>query len=146
MTDKSWILNPKAIHAAKFCIKIVEDELGVKLKLSHPNFLELLHEYCELTESVPLNKGFKYLINMAGDDVKKELTRKHSQVNIANLSSTSANVVTAFQMTHDEINAEDMEHDFGKSEEFVQYQGRKYLKFDGDKEFRGLYRGQPRYA
>ena len=92
MNDKAWLLNPKAIAAAKLCIKVVENELGVKLKLSHPDFVELLYEYCDLTESENLKRAFKILVSMAGEDIKNSIRKTHQQ------NTLPENVIKAFNM------------------------------------------------
>ncbi len=66
MTDKSWMLNPKAIRRAKECIQIIRDLEGVKLKLSHPDFVQQLHQYVESTRSAKLGEAYANLIAMAG--------------------------------------------------------------------------------
>ena len=69
MNDRSWMLNPSAITAARNCIHLVQDELGVKLKLSHPQFIEMLQEYAELTDSEELNESLATLLQYADGDV-----------------------------------------------------------------------------
>ena len=71
--DKSWMLNPTAINAAKNCILIVQEELGVKLKLSHPQFLEMLREYVVLTDSEALQDSYEILISFAGINQTNEI-------------------------------------------------------------------------
>ena len=66
MTDKAWLLSPAAIQAAKKCIFIVHEELGVKLRLSHPQFMELLREYCDLTDCWRLQDAYRELAGFAG--------------------------------------------------------------------------------
>jgi len=66
MKDKSWMLNPKAIRQAKECINLVKELAGVKLKLSQPEFIQLLHEYVESTGSRELGEAYARLIAMAG--------------------------------------------------------------------------------
>jgi len=160
MNDKAWLLNPKAIAAAKLCIKIVENELGVKLKLSHPDFVELLYEYCDLTESEHLKKAFKMLVSLAGDDIKNSIRKTHQQ------NALPENVIKAFnhinnsQLNNSQVNSSllhnspdnhahdtlDVAENFDFSKEVVNYQGKNYPRWKENKEFRGLYRGQARYA
>ena len=141
MIDKSWILNPKAIQAAKLCIQLVDQELGVKLKLSHPNFLDLLYDYCELTDSEKLTKAFKVLIAMAGAEVKNELIKAHSQ-------TTKVTPIHTHQHSNRETEGEFLEQSLSTEhvEEFVEYKGKSYPRWQDKLEFKGLYRGQPRYA
>ena len=64
--DRSWLLNPNAIRAAKHCIFLVKSELGIKLLLSHPDFMPMLHSYVNLTESKELGLAYSRLISHAG--------------------------------------------------------------------------------
>ena len=141
--DKSWLLNPKAIQAAKACIQQVDQELGVKLKLSHPDFLDLLYDYCELTDSEQLSRAFKLLVGMAGAEVKSELIKSHAQAKVTPIH------------THQQKSAPikaNQDIDFIEQplpvayDELIQYQGRNYPRWQDNKEFKGLYRGQPRYV
>ncbi len=66
MTDKSWMLNPKAIRQAKKCIQLIKQLDGVKLRLSDPDFLTLLHQYVDSTGSRELSDAYAQLISMAG--------------------------------------------------------------------------------
>ena len=64
--DRSWMLNPKAIRVAKECIQIVKTELNVKLTLSDPEFMQLLHGYVDVTSSAKLGEAYARLLAMAG--------------------------------------------------------------------------------
>ena len=66
MNDLSWMLKPQAIRCAKECQRIVQQELGVKLKLSHPEFIQMLHKYVELSGSSELGKAYSRLLANAG--------------------------------------------------------------------------------
>lgn len=66
MADKSWMLNPKAIRHAKECIAIVKEVSGIKLKLSQPDFLQVIHEQVDATGSRSLSDAYARLIGMAG--------------------------------------------------------------------------------
>ena len=66
MSDKSWMLSADAISKARMCITVIQDELGVKLKLSHPDFLNMIKEYVELTESSTLRDAYNELVVFAG--------------------------------------------------------------------------------
>jgi hypothetical protein len=66
MQDRSWMLNPTAIRIAKECRNAVKNELGIKLSLSHPEFMQLLHEYAELTESPVIGEAYSRLLALAG--------------------------------------------------------------------------------
>lgn len=137
--DKSWLLNPKAIQAAKHCILLTEQELGVKLKLSHPDFLTLLCDYCELTDSEPLAEAFNTLIDMAGDDIKKALSFKAAPVKVTPINKAVNFFSSEPPVVNDKVTSE-------STDEMIEYSGRSYQKWKDGLEFKGLYRGQPRYA
>jgi hypothetical protein len=123
MSDRGWILNPAAIAAAKACIHIVQEELGVKLKLSHPQFIELLHEYCSLTESEELVTAYLKLMSFAGPDEEY------------------ASLKAGLNLQESPEGGNDGEGDR------VTYKGKSYLRYDQNgREFQGLYRGGARYA
>lgn len=132
MTDRNWLLNPTAVHAAKACIAIIQDELGIKLKLSHPQFLEMIQEYVELTESDKLQEAYIPLATMAGIDTKKAQILK------------AQNKVVDIPVVHKQaVSAPVVEEQY----ETVTYNGKLYRRYSEDGlEFKGLYRGQPRYA
>lgn len=152
--DKSWLLNPKAIQAAKACIHIVEQELGVKLKLSHPDFLNLLYDYCELTDSEQLIKAFKILISMAGVEVKQELLKNHSETNASSRVTPISKANPDISVDETPSSSERLEQILTQSPkkksendtEYISYQGKRYQRWQDEREFKGLYRGQPRYA
>ncbi|MEJ2681970.1 MAG: hypothetical protein P8144_10990 [Gammaproteobacteria bacterium] len=73
MADLSWMLNAKAMAAAKACIVAVEQELSIRLKLSHPDFLEDLLEYADIVESLPLKQAMIRLARYAPQTVKSAL-------------------------------------------------------------------------
>lgn len=132
MTDRNWLLNPTAVHAAKACISIIQDELGIRLKLSHPQFLEMIQEYVELTESPKLQEAYIPLAMMAGIDHKSAQILK------------SQNKVVEIPVMHKQmVNAPMPQEQY----ETVTYNGKMYRRYsDEGLEFKGLYRGQPHYA
>lgn len=134
--DKSWMLNPQAIRYAKSCIHIVRDELGVKLKLSHPQFLQMLHEYVDMTDSQELGLAYSHLISMAGPGtVLRGLEPKEKAEfdrNIVDLPIKRQANGEAFS-------------EFGLEEETIELNGKLYAKWRDGKEFKGIYRGQPSY-
>lgn len=138
--DRSWMLNPKAIRAAKECIQIVKRELGVKLTLSHPEFMGMLHEYVELTDSSELGKAYSKLLAMAGvGNVVHSLKPRKS--------GNAALEVVALPVDAEErkpaikkIIGADFQRD-----EYVEFRGKRYAKYRDGKTFRGMYRGQPHY-
>ncbi len=127
--DKSWMLNPTAINAAKNCILIVQDELGIKLKLSHPQFLDMLKEYVVLTESEALQESYEILISFAGVKAMHFETRAPQRSHVVN---TEPQTKAGAALVGDE--------------EYVVYKGKAYKRFDNGREFKGLYRGQARYV
>ena len=65
MSDLSWMLKPQAIRQAKLCIQLVNDELGYRLKLSHPQFLQELHKCVDQSGSRKLGDEYAKLIAMS---------------------------------------------------------------------------------
>ena len=128
MNQKSWLLDPTAIKAAKKCILLVQEELGVKLVLSHPEFLEMLKQYIELTDSEALEAAYHDLISFAG------LNASHLEPNAKKKSS-----IVNSQVANSQASRVD-------DEEYVVYRGKAYKRYHNGLEFKGLYRGQARYA
>ena len=135
--DKSWLLNPTAVKAARRCIQMVDAELQVKLKLSHPDFLDLLYDYCELCDSDELTNAFNALISMAGAEVKSELESNHPETNVTPIRSEFNPAQTPAPQANEE---------FVDDAEMVEYRGRTFKRWKDGMEFQGLYRGQARYA
>ena len=132
MTDKSWLLNPSAIRVAKRCIKCVQEELGVKLRLSHPDFLQMLHEYVDLTDSPEMAEAYSELLGFVGvGSVIHNLRKKDAEENIIPIPQKSV------------VNGEPVVET--ATEEMVAYGGKYYPKFNEGKTFKGLYRGRPHY-
>jgi hypothetical protein len=128
MNDKGWMLNPDAIKQARMCINIIQEELGVKLKLSHPEFLNMINDYVDLTESVELEMAYRNLLQFDGEGkgkkTKKTIVPIKQDMPLAKASVTSAP---------------------RESEETINYKGKTYPKYCEGKTFKGLYRGQARY-
>lgn len=77
MSDRSWLLRPQAIRLAKECIDIVRAEQGYKLLLSDPEFMQLLHEFVDASQSPRLRDSYSRLVAMAGvGNVMKNLRSK----------------------------------------------------------------------
>lgn len=131
MSDREWLLSAQAIKAARICIKIVNDQLGVRLTLSHPDFLDLLNEYSELTDSADLMAAVKVLSNYAGVS-ERQVTRRSVVTSLA-LKEKPIILTEAVSATHN-------------ANEMISYNGKSYRRFQQGKEFKGLYRGQPRYG
>lgn len=135
MIDRSWMLNHQAIRTAKDCINLVKDELDIKLTLSHPEFMELLHSYVELTDSQPLAEAYSRLLSMAGvgnviRNIGKSEAPEQKIVPISeNMKAQKA------------VGGEPLLND-----EMVEYNGKLYQRWMDGMEFKGLYRGQAHYA
>lgn len=130
MSDKDWLLNPSAIKAAKACILIVQGELGIKLTLSHPEFLEMLKDYVELTGSDELESAYHRLVDYAGTSAHhfkagESITPEPKKTRIRHQANTELTTL--------------------EDDDYVVYKGKKYKRFLNGKEFKGLYRGQARY-
>ena len=139
------MLNAKAITAAKKCISVVESELGIKLKLSHPDFLELLVEYAELNDSQELQSALAVLAQFAPANVQAGLTGTDSATKIVNLEPRS------LFMRQDKSQAQKSAPVQAatpslEGEATVLFKGKMYPRYRDGMEFKGLYRGQPRYA
>ncbi len=134
MSNKQWLLNHVAIRKAKQCIVIIEKELGVRLKLTHPLFLEMIKEYAEMTDSVELQQSFSELEKIAGVGIAPEIKEEVNKVVEFSHRTTTPH-------TKNELAA-----NVGPDES-ISYRGKAYKRFnDAGKEFKGLYRGQARYA
>lgn len=66
MQDRSWLLKPQVIRVAKECIEIVKIEQGRKLLLADPEFMQILHEYVDISQSPRLRDAYSRLLAMAG--------------------------------------------------------------------------------
>ena len=132
MADKSWMLNPKAIRHANECINLVKKYEGLRLKLSQPDFMQQLHIYVEKLEMAELGEHYSHLLAMAG--VGNVLR---------NLDSIPAQSVVAMPVAAGDGTA----HDNGATnDESVYLNGHSYDRYRDGLEFKGLYRGSPRYA
>jgi hypothetical protein len=139
VTNRSWLLKPEPLKVAKTCIQLVQDEIEVKLPLSHPQFLEMLNDYADMMESEALAKSVQQLNMLAGDQgiafLKKvagdNVIQHPSHTTIKSNPNTSVNHVTP-QSAKDESQT-------------ITYMGKTYKRWQGNKEFVGLYRGQARY-
>ena len=136
MSDRSWMLKPVAIRAAKKCIQIVKQELGIKLFLSHEEFLQMLHEYVEMTDSRELSDAYAELLSMAGvGNVIQNLRPKGTVNNIVHMPERQKAVAGSDIVPQDTQNPHEM----------VELAGHSYPRWREGKEFCGMYRGQPRY-
>ena len=138
MSDKSWMLNPTAIAQARSCISIIQDELGVKLKLSHPQFLEMIFDYIELTDSEELAAAYHSLSSLADGELPTNANKPAEKVVKMKTNMAARPAATPPAPKSPESNA--------AGEEMVEYKGKHYAKYADGGEFKGLYRGQARYA
>lgn len=132
MNNKEWLLNAAAIKAARMCIKSVQNELGVRLTLSHPDFFNLMTEYTELTDCLELKRNFEILQQYV-DDSGAEPTET---------------VVVPFstKVAAQDIGVTNIRQQTALAVEKIVFHGREYNRWKEGREFKGLYRGQPRYA
>jgi len=145
--DKQWLLNAAAIKAARSCIICVQQELGIRLTLAHPDFLNLLSEYCELTDSSTLHESYATLIKFVGLE-RLNTRRTESQKPMVKKQARSiSNKVVLKSGNVSSLNNEEVKTQKKLVDEFVTYKGKKYKRWnDEGKEFKGLYRGAPRYS
>ena len=129
MADKEWMLNPQAIRHAKECINIVKGELGIKLTLSNPNFIYLLHEYVDMLESPDLGTAYAQLVAMAGPGtILADMPDKDEPPTLQKRAAAVGDASAG-----------------GDPNETVEVNGRVFPRWNDGKEFKGMYRGQPTY-
>ncbi len=128
--DRSWMLNPKAIRTAKECILIVKREKGIKLMLAHPEFMDELHVHVEGLNSHELSGHYALLLSMAG---------------VGNVVKHIRKPVASAPEYESELKAVAGDAPVLK-DEMVEYQGRFYPRWKGEREFKSLYRGQALYV
>lgn len=142
MTDKSWLLSAAALKVAKECIKTVEKELGVHLSLTHPEFLQMLNDYSEMCDCEQLTRHVqalnKFAAGLAAQPAKSAVVALSSRTARAVESAPSVSSVVSRAPAFSPASA-------GQTE-LIKFQGKAYQRFQDGKEFKGLYRGQPRYA
>jgi hypothetical protein len=109
--ESSWVLKREAVLLAKECIATVQ-QLGVRLKLAHPEFLDLLGDYVDLLEDQTFKHNVTKLYAFAGLDPTFNVEPKRAEDPI----------------------------------ELIEFLGKSYPRFKGNREFKSLYRGQPVYA
>lgn len=136
MADKSWMLNPKAIRHANECIHMIKKHEGLRLKLSQPDFLQQLHTYVEKLKLPELGEHYSQLLSMAG--VGNVLR---------NLEKIPAKSVVAMPIAAgDYVRREQLDTPARNDDETVNVNGHAYDRYRDGLEFKGLYRGNPRYA
>ena len=129
MNDRLWMLNPSAIRIAEQCIQLVTQELDITLRLSHPEFMQLLHGYVELSESRELNEAYGRLLAFAGvGKAVRGLKAKPSETVLLKASGADVPIVNDVW-----------------EEETIRCGGQEFPRSRDGAEFVGVYRGQPRY-
>lgn len=158
--DRSWMLNPNAISAARKCIQITQIELGVSLKLSHPQFIDMLGEYADLTDSKELKDSVVELMTYYNQrnpaQSGKTLEKKPSPADIKLSGESSIKKYireagepgyTAQNQTYQAAAGDGIHYASSRQGEITMCGGKEYPTYNQDgKKFKGLYRGQPRYA
>lgn len=131
MENRDWLLKPEPIQLAKVCVRIVKEELEIKLPLSHADFLQMLNDYAEMLENETLQESVLQLNSMAGVNFNAEISAKivkhpssKSQIKNTNATTNLNNINT---------------------DETINYHGKTYPRWSEGKEFAGLYRGHPHY-
>lgn len=123
MSDRSWLLKPAAISCAKSCIKIIHAEFGIKLHLSDPLFLEKVERVDHHMPLPALTKAFNELKEHASGHIHLSPAEK--------LHAIGASIQDAGHSIMEQI----------------EYHGKEYPRFDEQgREFKGVYRGNVRYA
>ena len=130
MSDKSWMLNAQAISAAKRCINAVQQELDIRLTLSHPEFVTLLIEYADLTGSKEINAALIELGQFMPPDVQSQLSP----------------LATKFKPGSPSLIVNTRPTATAQKNEMITVKGKSYPRYKDGEEFKGLYRGQPRYG
>jgi hypothetical protein len=154
---RSWMLNPNAICAARKCIQITQMELGISLKLTHPQFVEMLGEYADLTDSQELREAVVELMAyyhqrntpQAGKTLEKK--RHTSDIMIDGESSIKKYIREAghpdYTPQHQVYQTAVGDGIQAGHQEMTMYGGKQYPTYNREgKKFKGLYRGQPHYA
>ncbi len=133
MADKTWMLNPQTIRCAKECVEIIKRELGIKLKLSHPNFIQTLHEHVDMLGNKELSMAYSRLISMAGAGAIMQSLRAPTKDYERDIPVAQAvgDVPTLNQ--HYE------------SDETIDFEGEIYRKWYHGREFKGVFKGRPIY-
>jgi hypothetical protein len=129
MRNREWLLKPEPIQLAKVCVRIVKEELQIKLPLSHPDFLQMLNDYAEMLDNVTLQNSVLQLNTMAGANFNTEVSAKIVK------HPSSPTQMNKTPNIADKINIDDT----------VNYHGKTYPRWSEGQEFTGLYRGQPHY-
>ena len=159
MGNKDWLLNAAAIKVARQCIKLVDEELGIRLTLSHPDFLELLEQYSQLSDSSRLMGAVNELMSYSSrasavSDKKKVVAinersgfRSIESSGVLNPGSSSSNAANpSYSQQGSDSSSQPKGRPPQQDNEMVSYNGKNYRRWSEGKEFKGLYRGRPRYA
>ena len=139
MSDRAWLLKPEPLKIAKTCIQLVQADIEVKLPLSHPQFLEMLNNYADMMESEQLRISVGQLNALAGDQGAIFLKKAVGDNIIQHPSHTATANNTVNSASKDSSTP------VADQNETTAYNGKIYKRWQGSKEFAGLYRGQARY-
>lgn len=132
MQTTHWTANSANLIIARNCIKFIEQEFKIKLRLSDPDFFKNIGYYAKQTTS---NRTLMLASKLAHAAGLKEPWQHPSDPII----SARQTIVRPAQKSA----APPPEN----IENHIKYRGKHYSRFnDQGQEFKGLYRGQPRYA
>lgn len=152
MSDKSWLLSAAAIKVAKECVKTVEIELGVRLSLAHPDFLQMLNDYAEMCESEALSRHVGALNRFALTQSAQQQRSSVVQLGATGASRVAATAVsspapaTAAVAPAPAPAVPPAAAATAAASETVIFQGRTFARYQDGRQFKGLYRGQPKYG
>lgn len=134
MQDRSWAMDSSTLIIARGCIKNIEREFGTKLRLSDPEFLNNIGHYAKKTHS-------SKTVMMCS-----KLARETGMSGEWNIEDETPDVEDVKAEVKSNVTPIKPQVDIDPSER-VEYRGKQYSRFnDSGKEFKGLYRGQARYA
>lgn len=157
--DRSWMLNPNAICAARKCIQITQIELGISLKLTHPQFVEMLGEYADLTDSKELREAvvelMTYYNRRNAPQTGKTLEKKHNPTDIVIGEQSIKKYIREAgdpnyapqNQVYQAASGDSIPPNMPSHEDMTVYGGKEYPTYNKEgKKFKGLYRGQPHYS
>jgi|GEM_PF-4537066 len=134
MQNENWAQSSSNLIVAKNCIKLIEGEFGEKLRLSDASFLIKLGRYAKKSRSSRTLMMCSKLAIITGEEslrglADSALKGKQQETTLTPKASTKAPLKVKT------LNAQ------------IIYRGKQYAKYNAaGLEFKGLYRGQARYA
>jgi hypothetical protein len=140
VSDRAWLLKPEPLKVAKTCIQLVQGDIDIKLPLSHPQFLEMLNDYADIMESAQLRQAVQRLNSLAGVQGAVFLKKAAGD----NVIQHPSQVPVRHNANHSVSNTSNTPP--RDDNETMAYRGKIYKRWQGSKEFSGLYRGQARYS